>query len=314
MRDSAAGGGRLQVGVALPGVDDVAGTARSYEAAGFDFIHTGEHIFFHGPVPNAFVALAAAAGATERIKLLSSISILPLYPAVLAAKMASVLDRVAGGRFHLGVGVGGEFEAEFEASGVPVRERGRRADEALAVMRTLFDHERSSFSGTWTRFEDLGLQPMPLTPGGPPIWVAGRSRAAMRRAGRFADVWMPYMFTPDQLAESLATVREDAAEAGRDPASVRAALFAFINVDEDGDRAREAIVTAVGTNYDQDFSRLGRYLIAGTADECIARIREYADAGAESVQLQLGCAAGEEQRVIEQLAAAVLPELHKENA
>jgi probable F420-dependent oxidoreductase len=299
----------VEIGLGLPGLDDVAGSARWAEQAGFDYLFSGEHLFFHVPVPNAFVALAAAAGATSRIKLLSGVTVLPLYPAVVAAKMASVLDRVSAGRFHLGVGVGGEFPREFEAAGVPLAERGRRTNETLEVMRLLFSDERASFEGTWTRFDDVGLDPMPLTPGGPPIWIAGRSEAAIRRAGRFGDVWMPYMYTPEQVAESLASVRAHAAEHDRDPDAVGAAIYAFVNVDEDGDRARAAIAAAVGRNYDQDFSRLGHYLIAGTPDECAARIREYAAAGATSVQLQPGCAPAEERRVLDLLAGTVLPAL-----
>lgn len=307
----ATSGDSVEIGIGLPGVGDIAATAQRFEAAGFDFVFSGEHLFFHVPTPNAFVALAAAAGATSRIKLLSGITILPLYPAVVAAKMASVLDVVSGGRFNLGVGVGGEYPKEFEAAGVPVAERGRRTNESLEVMRLLFSTRRASYEGTWTRFADVGLDPMPATPGGPPIWVAGRTEAAMRRAGRFADVWMPYMYTPEQLAESLVTVRDQAVADDRDPAEVGAAIYAFVNVDEDGDSAREAIVAAVSRNYEQDFSRLGRYLIAGTPAACVARIREYAEAGAGAVQLQLGCAPEEEERVLELLAAAVLPELRR---
>lgn len=253
---------KVEIGLGLPGLDDVAGTARWAEEVGFDYLFSGEHLFFHVPVPNAFVALAAAAGATTRIKLLSGVTVLPLYPAVVAAKMVSVLDRVSGGRFNLGVGVGGEFPKEFEAAGVPVAERGRRTNETLEVMRLLFSSERTSFDGEWTKFDEVGLDPMPLTPGGPPIWIAGRSEAAMRRAGRFGDVWMPYMYTPEQVAESLVEVRGHAAEHDRDPEAIRAAIYAFVNVDEDGDRAREAIAAAVGRNYDQDFSRLGHYLLS----------------------------------------------------
>jgi alkanesulfonate monooxygenase SsuD/methylene tetrahydromethanopterin reductase-like flavin-dependent oxidoreductase (luciferase family) len=102
----------------------VAAEARTAEDAGYDGVATGEHLFFHGPHANAFVALAAAAGATSRVRLLSSLTVLPLYPAALAAKLATTLDQVSGGRFDMGVGVGGEYPPEFEAAGVDVRQRG----------------------------------------------------------------------------------------------------------------------------------------------------------------------------------------------
>ena len=91
--------------------------ARAAEEAGYDGVATGEHLFFHGPVTNAFVSLAAAAGATTRIRLLSSLTVLPLYPAALAAKLAATLDQVSGGRFDMGVGVGGEYRRSSSRPG-----------------------------------------------------------------------------------------------------------------------------------------------------------------------------------------------------
>jgi probable F420-dependent oxidoreductase len=300
---------RLEIGLGLSRLDNLAETAQRLESDRFDYVFSGEHLFFHIPVPNAFVALAAAAGATKAIKLLSGVTVLPLYPAVMAAKMASVLDVISRGRFNFGVGVGGEYPKEFEAAGVPVEERGARTDEALEVIRLLFSSETASFSGRWTEFDHLGLDPRPSQPSGPPIWIAGRSEAALRRAGRFADVWMPYMFTPEQLAESLAKVRDHAAARGREPAAITASIYAFVCVDEDGNRARGRIIEAVGRNYNQDFSRLTRYLIAGTPAECVSRLREFADAGAVSAQLQLGCGAEHEQRVLDLIVQEVLPHL-----
>ncbi|MGH7962444.1 MAG: LLM class flavin-dependent oxidoreductase, partial [Candidatus Binatia bacterium] len=114
--------GKMAFGVALPAVTNIPEFARQAEACNFDFLGCGEHMMFHGPVPNTFIALSIAAGATQRIKLLSSVVLLPLYQPVIVAKMASVLDVASGGRYHLGVGIGGEFPKEFEACGVPLQE------------------------------------------------------------------------------------------------------------------------------------------------------------------------------------------------
>jgi len=299
----------MEIGVGVTEVAGVADRARELEAAGIDYVFCGEHFFFHGPVPNAFVSLAAAAGATQRIKLLSAITLLPLYPAAMAAKMASELDVVSGGRFHFGVGVGGEHPPEFEALGVPVRGRGKRTDEALQVVRALFSGEKTSFDGEFTQISGLALDPPPAQPGGPPIWVAGRSEAAQRRAGRYGDVWMPYMYTPEQLAKSRVTVADAAAAAGREPGAVGASLFVWVCVGEDGDAAREEITEVVSRTYDQDFSKLGHFLVAGTPEEVAARLHEYRDAGAGSAQLMLGCRPGGEQRVLDLLVAEVVPGL-----
>src|SRR3712207_3462230 len=166
----------MRVVLALgPDQTAVAAEARAAEDAGYDGVATGEHLFFHSTHPNGFVALAAAAGATSRIRLLSALTVVPLYPAALAVKLATTLDRVSGGRFDLGIGVGGEYPPEFVAAGVEVTERGARADEALELFRAVWAGGPVEFAGRFTRVPGLALDPGPVQPGGPPIWLGGRS-------------------------------------------------------------------------------------------------------------------------------------------
>jgi probable F420-dependent oxidoreductase len=288
----------------------VATEARAAEDAGYDGIATGEHLFFHSPHPNGFVALAAAAGATSRIRLLSALTVVPLYPAALAAKLATTLDRVSGGRFDLGIGVGGEHPPEFVAAGVEVTERGARADEALELFRALWAGGPVDFEGRFTRVPGLALDPGPVQPGGPPIWLGGRRPAAIRRAGRFADVWMPYMYTPEQLARSLTEVREAAEAAGRDPAQVRGAVFCWGGVDEDAARSRRQVVETVSAVYQQDFEPLAdRYLLHGDPDRVAARVREFADAGAETLVFSPVGQGADREQLVDLFSGAVLPTL-----
>lgn len=256
--------------------------ARQAEALGFDGVASGEHLFFHGPVGNAFVALAAAAGATSRVRLISSLTLLPLYPAALAIKQATSLDQVSGGRFEWGVGVGGEYPPEFAAAGVTPDQRGARVDEALELARRLWAGGPVTYEGRFADLAGLRLEPGPAQPGGPPVWVGGRSAAAVRRAGRYADVWLPYMYTPEQLARSLAEVRDAAEREGRDPSAIRGAVLCWGAVGEDGALARKAAIDGVSAVYQQDFTALAdRYLLYGTPDDVVARVLEYGDAGAD---------------------------------
>ena len=288
----------------------VAVEARHAEDAGYDGVAVGEHLFFHGPHPNGFIALAAAAGATTRIRLLSSLTVLPLYPAALAAKLATTLDQVSGGRFDMGVGVGGEYPPEFVAAGVDVTQRGARTDEALELMRALWAGGSVAFDGRFTRVPNLALAPGPVQPGGPPIWLGGRSPAAVARAGRFGDVWMPYMYTPEQLASSLAEVRAAAEQAGRDPAAVRGAVFCWVGVDEDPARSRQEVVDGVGAVYQQDFSRLAdRYLLHGDPDRVAARAREYADAGAQTLIFSPVGEGSRRQDIVDLFTRSVRPQI-----
>ncbi len=288
----------------------VAEEARAAENNGYDGVATGEHLFFHGPQPNAFVALAAAGGATSHIRLLSSLTVLPLYPAALAAKLATTLDRVSGGRFDLGVGIGGEYPPEFVAAGVDVRQRGPRTDEALALLRQLWHGGTVDFNGRFSSIEGLTLSPGPVQPGGPPLWLGGRSAPAIRRAGHFADVWMPYMYTPEQMARSLAEVRASAEAAGRDPSAVRGAIFCWGGVDPDAARARQEVVDGVSSVYQQDFSALAdRYLLHGDPDRVIARVREYGEAGADTLVFSPVGDGDRRREILDSFTGAVLPRL-----
>jgi probable F420-dependent oxidoreductase len=301
----------MQVVLTLSGDQGaVADEARAAEGGGYDGVATGEHLFFHGPVTNGFVTLAAAAGATTRIRLLSALTVLPLYPAALAAKFAATLDQVSNGRFDMGVGVGGEHPPEFVAAGVDVTERGARADEALALMKQLWTGGSVDFDGRFARVPGLTLDPLPVQAGGPPIWLGGRRPAAIRRAGRFADVWMPYMYTPEQVADSLVEVRGAAEAAGRDPALIRGAVFCWGNVDPDPEVARREVVEGVSAVYQQDFSRLAdRYLLHGDPDRVAARAREYADAGAGTLIFSPVGEGTRRREVVDLFTRSVLPQI-----
>ena len=284
--------------------------ARRAEELGFGLVSSGEHVFFHGPTSNAFLTLAAAAAATERVRLVSTLTLLPLYPMALVAKMTATLDQLSGGRFELGVGVGGEYPPEFAASGVPVAGRGRRADEALAVLLRLLSGEQVTADGAFGSLDGLRLDPPPVQRPHPPVWVGGRQPAAQRRAGRFADVWMPYMVSPGSFGRSLAGVREYAAQAGRPAGSVRGALFIWGSVDRDAARARDEAVRFVSQVYQQDFGPLAdRYLLHGDPDMVRARLAEYQAAGADAVIFSPACAPERHDETIGLFAESVLPGL-----
>lgn len=258
--------------------------ARAAEDAGFDLIAAGEHMFFHGPVTNGLVQLAAAAGATSRIRLLSALTVVPLYQPGVLAKLVTTLDQVSGGRFDFGVGVGGEYPPEFEASGVNVKQRGSRTDETLDLLQQLWTGDKVDFSGKYATIPGLQLQPGPVQAGGPPIWLGGRKDAAIRRAARYASHWMPYMYSPEQLEKSLRQVREVAAELGREPSDISGAVYLWGAVDPDGTQSRQWAIDFVSKVYQQDFTPLAdKYLIHGSPQQVVDRIGQYLEAGAETV-------------------------------
>jgi probable F420-dependent oxidoreductase len=298
----------VDFGAALSSMKDVPETARMAESLGYDYLCSGEHMMFHGPVPNSLITLAVAAGATSRIKLMSTVVLLPLYTPMVLAKMTSVLDVASEGRYHMGVGVGGEFPKEFEACNVPVKQRGSRSNEALEVVTKLWTEKDASFAGRYSKFSGVTLDPQPMQKPHPPIWVAGRKESAMRRAALYADGWIPYMYTPEMLHESIEKIHLFAKEAGRDLSNFRPGLFIFASVYPDRDEAREQAARALGKNYAQDFSKIaGRYTLYGNPDDCRKRLKEYVDAGAGTVLVSWACRQNDIPQNMKLVAEEVAP-------
>lgn len=250
------------------------------EELGFDSVWAAEHILFYGPTLDATVTMAAYAAKTRRMKVGSSILLMPLRNPTVTAKAVSTIDIISGGRVMLGIGVGGEFAKEFEATGVPREERGARTNEAIRVVKQLWTEDNTSFHGRWTNFDNVTMMPKPVQPGGPPIIVAGRSEAAQRRAARLGDGYMPYLFTAERFAEAKRLIEQEAGSRGRDLSNFHWALYQFTSVAKTYEEAHERAVARLSRQYNQDFSTIAdRYCALGTPEQTIDRLRAFAAAG-----------------------------------
>src|SRR3990167_4485502 len=177
--------------------------ARRVDALGFDSLWTGDHVSFHTPLYESLTLLASYAGITSRVKLGACVYLLALRQPAVAAKVTSTLDALSGGRLIFGVGVGGENPKEFELTGAPHKERGARVTEGIDVVRTLWRDTPASFDGRFTKFSGVSIDPKPVQRPGPPIWIGGRSDAALDRAGRQGDGWVPHVGQPARCRQSL---------------------------------------------------------------------------------------------------------------
>ena len=279
------------------------------EALPIDSLWVGGHVASPNGAPEVLVGLARTAALTTRVRVGTAVLLLPLYPPAIVAKAVADVDRASGGRVTLGVGIGGEYPVEFDACQVPVAERGRRTDEAIPLLRRFWTGEPVTHDGRYYPVDGARIFPAPAQPGGPPVIVAGRQPAAMRRAARVGDGWMPYLYSPRRYAASVATVKECAAEAGRDLSGFEWFAFLFVNVDDNGARAREETATFLGGTYQQDFEAMvASVAVAGTAPEVVARLHEYVEAGAR--HLIITPATRERWRpLVDRLAEEVFPAL-----
>ncbi len=279
------------------------------EQLGFDSVWTGDHVSFHNPLYESLTLLASYAPITRRIKLGTAVYLLALRSPAVAAKITATLDVLSGGRLIFGVGVGGENPKEFELCGVPHAERGARVTEGIDVVRALWRETPATFHGRFSRFEGVSIDPKPVQKL-PPIWVGGRSDAALVRAGSQGDGWVSYVVQPERYARSLETIREAAHAAGRSLADFTAAHLAFIAVGRDYERAKQAWVSVLSRRYAQNFEPLARkYGIIGTPAQCVEQLAAFRDAGCGYFLLSAIGEPREEREQLEAIAAEILPRL-----
>ncbi|MEC9288309.1 MAG: LLM class flavin-dependent oxidoreductase [Chloroflexota bacterium] len=300
---------------------DIPEFARRAEALGYGRVTMGEHIMDGNPPRPTLLnlpAMAAAAGATSNLRVMTGIVIAPLYHPVTLAKMVATVDQVSSGRLDFGIGISGQrgTKIEFDAVGVDVHTRGKRTDEMLQVMQRLFTEEHVSHHGDFFDFDDVSLLPFPAQKPYPPVWVSGRSEAAMRRAGVMGDGWYPYLFTVRRIKASNDMVRQYAAEAGRDLTGFNWGLNQPTAISSDGSEALELAVSNVGERYvtaERSAESIAKALcIAGTPDDCVKAVEERIEAGVEHINL--GFLASEPDAFYKQMelfASQVIPKFQR---
>jgi probable F420-dependent oxidoreductase len=219
----------MKIGFSLlnnQGIDDahaLVDLAVRAEELGFHSVWVHDHVFNVGHVldriggrpyyePLTFLSYVAAR--TRRIRLGTSVLVLPYHNPVRLAKIAATLDVLSGGRLTLGVGVG-SIEQETRAMGSVFKERGAFSDEAIAVMRALWTQEDPKFDGKYVHFSGMKFSPRPLQKPSIPLVIGGVSRAAVRRAARLGDGWQPLGLAPEALGAEIAWLHEEALGYGR---------------------------------------------------------------------------------------------------
>jgi probable F420-dependent oxidoreductase len=210
----------MKFGVCLPNYGPatsaaaIGQVAQTAEAAGYDSVWATDHILVpekygqpYGHIIEAFITLGYLAGVTKNLTLATSILVLPQRDPLLVARQVAAIDQLSGGRTILGVGVGW-IEEEFQFLRTDFRRRGRIIDEWIQVLRTVWSEARPTFHGNWIDFENTVFEPKPVQPNGPPIYIGGKSDAAIRRAAQLGEGWHPTNFEPDELAAGIAKLRQ----------------------------------------------------------------------------------------------------------
>jgi probable F420-dependent oxidoreductase len=230
----------------LSNPEALAGVAQAAEMAGFDSIWAGEHHVLPTssarippttPYLNVVVALTYVAAYTRTIRLGTGVLLLPQHQPLILAKELASLDVLSGGRLIVGIGVGWS-EEEYEALGVPYHERGARADEYLAAIRTIWTEDKPAYHGRYVSFQDVVAYPHPVQQPTPPIVVGGRALAVLRRTIEQANGWYGYAMDLDETTALLAQLREAAQRYSRPAALGELEISVAPRVPVDRDTAR----------------------------------------------------------------------------
>jgi probable F420-dependent oxidoreductase len=309
----------LKIGVALPNVGMDHGkemllpVAEAAERLGFDSVWVAHHVALPYERSSEYpyqrsgteiamtpgmqwldpiVTLSLVAGVTDRVRLGTSVFVLPYRePVTLAGELAG-LDVVSDGRLIFGVGVGWMRE-EFAAIGVPASERGARTDEYIKALRVLWTEDPATFEGKFTRFENVVLATTPRSEGGPPIWVGGNTDAALRRALRLGDGWHGFEVFPeelDDLRQRLARLGDDV---GRDPASLELSVVRGL----------------IPPGREEESFIPDRRMLTGSAEAIADELGQYEEGGVGLVLIQVSLLAPLVPEALEWVAAEVMPRL-----
>ena len=273
--------------------DGIAALAGKAESLGLDHIAVSDHLLVpkgiestypyseDGSWPGAAIGecgeqltvMSYLASLTSRIRLLSSVMVVPHRQALLTAKILSTIDNLSEGRLTVGVGAGWMAEEFAAIPTPPYAERGRVTDDFIQAYKSLWTEDDPTSDSPHARFASVDFEPKPVQRPHPPVWVGGESAPAMRRAVRLGDAWYPAsnnpkfrMNTPARFGERLKRLTEIAEEEGRDPKSLGLAFFAIEAVDPEPKKTDEG----------------SRRIFSGTPDDIAGDIKAFAEHGVEA--------------------------------
>lgn len=274
------------------------------EELGFHGAWTQEQVLGSARTLSPLETLTYAAACTSRIRLGCAVFVTPLHNPLHLAKAISSLDHLSGGRVDVGVAAGGRSRP-FAAFGVDAEKPVARFNEGIALMKALWTQPRVSHDGPIWKLDGAAMEPKPVQRPHPPIWFGGNHPDALARAVRLGDGFIGAgSQTTTAFVEQVRLLRAELAARDRDPSSFAIAKRVYVHVDDDPERARQRIASALAYHYGR--GGLEAVAVTGPARACVAGLREVADAGAQTILLNTLVDDAEQ---MERLAAEVMPAL-----
>ena len=247
----------MHFGVVLPQFgkfasrDSLTRVAQAAEDQGWDSVWFADHVIIPTPYTarfsetfyELFVTMGFVAAVTSRVRIGTSIVILPYRHPLMTAKQVATLDQLSEGRVILGVAFGWMKE-EYDVLGIPFEKRGRRSDECLAAMKECWLSDSPHFEGEFYRFSEIAFSPKPIQKPHPPIWIGGNDRRTLRRVVEYGDAWHPIagpriVMNEETLRSRIAELRHLAEENGRKPDEILLSFHAPLAFEGDPGALRE---------------------------------------------------------------------------
>ena len=248
-----------------------------FEALAVDSIWVSDRLVSTALTLEPLTFLSYIAGRLRKMKFGTSTLVLPTRNPIVLAKELATLDFLSQGRLFPAIGLGGDESKDLPAVGVNKKERAGRTDEMIVLMRRLWTEENVTFTGKYFSVDDATIMPRPWQKSGPPIWIGGRSEAALRRTGRLGDGWLVSSVSPAEVEAGIKTIRRYAAEANREvPADHYGVLIPFYFA-VNADRAFEFGGRSIRPRADLPMTDFTAF---GTADNVRAKVQAYIAAGA----------------------------------
>ena len=273
-----------------PDVDEILRYSERAEALGFESLWAWDHVLLGVkpafPILDSLSILTAIAMRTSRIKLGTGILVLPLRNPVVAAKVLGSLDQISKGRLVIGAAAGW-YAREFNAVGIPFKERGRIFEQNLDILLRLWTEESVTAEVDGMNLREAVLLPKPYQKPHPPILIGGYVERVLRRVARVGNGWLTYFYTPEGFTKSWTKIQAYAREYGRDPKVLNATNQLAIYVGPPKAVADGPMRHWLSTEWDVaswSDSTL-EHAIRGTVEECVAQLREHIDAGVHRIIL-----------------------------
>jgi probable F420-dependent oxidoreductase len=272
-----------------------------------DSIWQTDRLVTQVPTLESMTTMAALAGGTRRLKFGMNVTVVTFRDPLVLARECATIDFLSGGRLLPAFGVGPDIAPEWHATGRTPKGRGPQSDEALAIMARLWAGERVSVDGTYYRYRDVQIAPLPVQR--PlPLWIGGRSAAAVRRTARLGTGWLGGVESPEQVAPVVAAIAAESAAAGRpiDPDHYGAAFgFRFGGWDEPIVQRTARLLSGLAQTSDP-----ARHVAVGGAAEVLARIEEFKAVGVSKFVLRPIAVGDDVLAQTERLVREVLPHVH----